>query len=386
MPHSLRSNLLQCEAARAAGVCNARRQRCRPGRPGLLKALLTSSALFGVQVAEAQAVLPQGGRVVAGSAVITPTNRTVTTVSQTSDRAIIDWTSFSVGQGDAVRFVQPDSQSAILNRVTGDATSKIAGQITGNGQVFLINPNGIAITASGTVDVGGGFVASKLGIADADFMAGTLTFRDHARPAMVSNAGSIAIGNGGFAALLGGTVATSGTITVPLGRIAINAGETATLDLTGDGFMQVVMPKGSLPTATSGGVRMLMRPTTVIGAVRSTVHIPQALVATSAEVSGDSLILGGNEGTTTVSGTLDVSSPVGQGGTVAVGGAHIARTGATIAASGATGGGTVTIGGGARGVGSGYAEAGGRGDVGMRVVAGVALYAQARLHGGPDAA
>jgi filamentous hemagglutinin family protein len=33
--------------------------------------------------------------------------------------------------------------------------STIAGQINANGQVFLVNPNGIAITATGTVNVGG---------------------------------------------------------------------------------------------------------------------------------------------------------------------------------------------------------------------------------------
>ena len=46
-------------------------------------------------------------------------------------------------------------RGAILHRVT---TSTIVGQIYGNGQVYLINPNGIAITSSGTVQVGG-FVA-----------------------------------------------------------------------------------------------------------------------------------------------------------------------------------------------------------------------------------
>lgn len=343
MARPLPAKILRIDASREAAEFNARLKSGKSGRHGLMKSLLASAALLAAQAAEAQAVLPQGGKAVDGSVVITPTSTNVTTVTQTSNRAIVDWTSFSVGQGDAVRFVQPDAQAAILNKVTGNTTSTIAGQITGNGQVYLINPNGIAITATGSVQVGGGFVASTLDIADADFMAGELTFKGTGRSALVSNAGSISIGSGGFAALLGGNVATSGTITVPQGRIALNAGEAATLDLTGDGFMQMVMPTASLPSVAPAGTRMLMSPAAVVGAVRSMVHIPQDVVATSARVSGDTLILGGGEGTTSVSGTLDVSSPTGKGGTVNVGGANIALNGATIDASGATGGGTVAI-------------------------------------------
>src|SRR5450631_1242687 len=101
----------------------------------------------------AQTVLPRGGTVVSGQAVIGAASGNALTVNQNSTRAIIDWNSFSVGAGGSVRFLQPDAASAILNRVTGSTSSTIAGQITGNGQVFLVNPNGIAITSSGAVQV-----------------------------------------------------------------------------------------------------------------------------------------------------------------------------------------------------------------------------------------
>ena len=97
-------------------------------------------------------------------------------VTQTSQRAIINWNSFSIGQGNSVTFVQPSASSAILNRVTGSTTSTIAGQLNANGQVYLVNPNGIAITSTGAVNVGGGFVASTLGITDKDFNNGNLGF------------------------------------------------------------------------------------------------------------------------------------------------------------------------------------------------------------------
>src|SRR4029077_5174078 len=101
--------------------------------------------------------------------------------NQNSNRAIVNWNSFSVGQPNSVTFAQPGSSAAILNRVTGATPSTIAGQVQGNGQVYLVNPNGIAITPSGSVQVGGGFVASTLGIANSDFMAGNLAFFGHGR-------------------------------------------------------------------------------------------------------------------------------------------------------------------------------------------------------------
>src|SRR5262249_13310754 len=110
--------------------------------------------------AQAQSVLPTGGQVVAGSAAIGAPVGNALTVTQSSNRAIVNWNTFSVGQPNTVTFAQPGTSAAILNRVTGATPSTIAGQVQGNGQVYLVNPNGIAITPSGSMQVGGGFVAS----------------------------------------------------------------------------------------------------------------------------------------------------------------------------------------------------------------------------------
>src|ERR1700732_1827480 len=129
-------------------------------------------ALGGATPVLAGSVLAQGGSTVSGSATIgTPANNALT-ITQSSSNAVINWNSFSVGQPNTVTFNQPSSNSAILNRVTGNTPSTIAGTIRANGEVYLVNPNGIAITSSGTVNVGGGFVASTLGISNGDFMAG----------------------------------------------------------------------------------------------------------------------------------------------------------------------------------------------------------------------
>src|SRR3546814_3894145 len=97
-------------------------------------------------------------------------------------------------------------------------------------------PNGIQITATGTVRAAG-FVASTLDIGDDDFMRGDIVVSGHG--GRVANAGTIAIVRGGYAALIGGQVDNSGFIHAPLGRVALGAGTRATLDLAGEGFLPI---------------------------------------------------------------------------------------------------------------------------------------------------
>ncbi|MEN9215462.1 MAG: filamentous hemagglutinin N-terminal domain-containing protein, partial [Gloeomargarita sp. DG_1_6_bins_138] len=112
--------------------------------------------------------LPQGGQVTHGSATIQQVGETKLNINQSSDRAVINWNSFSIAPQEWVNFQQPSSTSATLNRVTGSTPSSIAGRLTANGQVFLINPNGIAFLPTAQVDVAG-LVASTLNIKDSDF-------------------------------------------------------------------------------------------------------------------------------------------------------------------------------------------------------------------------
>lgn len=184
------------------------RLTCHPSYHALL-AVLGVLALPPTGHAQ-QSALPRGGKVVSGGVTIGPSGTNGLTITQKGERAIVNWDSFSIGQQNSVTFRQPGASSAILNRVTGATSSTIAGQLNADGQVFLVNPNGISITPSGTVKVGGGFVASTLGITDSDFMSGALNFLGGGASATVSNAGSISAAPGGFVSLLGGHVSNSG--------------------------------------------------------------------------------------------------------------------------------------------------------------------------------
>ena len=190
-------------------------------------------------------VLPSGGSVTSGSAVIVQPNATTLNINQSTNQAIINWNTFSVGRGDTVNFNQPGASSATLNRVLGSTPSWIAGTINAPGTVLLVNPNGIMITKSGVINTGS-FAASTLDIKDSDFLSGNYKFGGNGASAGVINAGHINVSDGGFAALLGGQVNNRGVIAAKLGKVALGAGELITLDLAGDGFLSVAVPSSQL--------------------------------------------------------------------------------------------------------------------------------------------
>jgi hypothetical protein len=76
-------------------------------------ALVVSLAFNGA----AQAVLPTGAQVASGSVQIGTVGNTMTVTNSPS--AIINWQSFSIGQSQAVRFMQQSASSSVLNRVVG---------------------------------------------------------------------------------------------------------------------------------------------------------------------------------------------------------------------------------------------------------------------------
>ena len=105
--------------------------------------LLASSALLALGLAPVAAG-PEGGTVVGGAATIQGAGTANVTVNQTSSRAIINWNTFNIGVGETTRFNQPSSSAIVLNRVTGSSgRPRSSAPLTANGQVWLINPNGI---------------------------------------------------------------------------------------------------------------------------------------------------------------------------------------------------------------------------------------------------
>ena len=113
---------------------------------------------------------PTDGVIVGGSGTINQSNLT-TTINQNTSSLAINWESFNVNSNEMVNFIQPDTSSIALNRILGTNGSEIHGQINANGQVVLVNPNGIFFGSTASVNVGG-LIASGLDISPSDFMNG----------------------------------------------------------------------------------------------------------------------------------------------------------------------------------------------------------------------
>jgi filamentous hemagglutinin family protein len=326
---------------------------------GVSAAVLT---LFAAGTPARAQQLPTGGSVASGTATIgTPQNGTLT-INQSTDKAILNWQSFSIGQGGTVNFNQPNASSATLNRVLGSTPSSIAGTINAPGTVLLVNPNGIAITKDGVIKTGS-FAASTLDIKDSDFLNGNYKFTGNGASAAVTNAGRINVSDGGFAALLGGQVANSGVIAARLGKVGLGAGELITLDLAGDGFLSVAVPStqlGNLVDANgalvtnSGKIRakggtVFLSAATASNILRDAVNVPGSIRANSVGMHNGRIAIGrivinGGSGRVNVSGRLAANGGrkhKAKGGSIAVAGASVNVTG-KVSANG-TAGGTVSV-------------------------------------------
>ncbi|MEG0334115.1 MAG: filamentous hemagglutinin N-terminal domain-containing protein, partial [Akkermansia sp.] len=182
--------------------------------------------------------LPSGGSVVGGEAIINQGGNT-TTINQITDKAIIDWQKFGISADEALHFLQPGQSSVILNRVTGNESSSIFGELTANGRVFIINPNGILFGAGSSIDVAG-LVATTLNIKNEDFMSGNYSFTqdEAAKLAYVVNEGRITIGDNGFAYLVAPGVQNKGIIVAKAGQVVMASGKQAYIDFSGDGLVK----------------------------------------------------------------------------------------------------------------------------------------------------
>ena len=177
-----------------------------------------------------------------------------TTVTESTNSAIIDWLRFSIPGGDAVTFVQPSATSIVLNRVTGNEQSVIDGALNANGRVFIVNSNGILFSKSSEVNVGA-LVATTLNIDDGNLENGVYQFVQAGGSGSVSAQGSITVADQGFAVLASGDgVNFSGALTAPGGAAVLAATNnlTLTLDSASPGLTNYTLANLS-GVATVGG-------------------------------------------------------------------------------------------------------------------------------------
>jgi filamentous hemagglutinin family protein len=338
---SSRSRVTVADAGESSGGGFTLHARCRAAL-----ALMVSLLVVPFQAHAADAA---NATVSAGAASVNTVGNT-TTVNQASQRAAIDWTSLSTRANEALVFNQPNAQAIALNRITGASPSELLGSLTANGQVFILNPNGVLFGAGSQVNVGG-LVASTLSMSNADFMAGNHVFTGSGASGSVVNQGTLNAASGGYLALLAPEVRNEGVMTASLGTALLAAGNKVTLNLDNGSLLGYSIDQGAINALAenkqliqANGGQVLLGAKALDSLTSATVNNTGVIEARTLQNKAGRILLMGDMayGTVNVGGTLDASAPTGgDGGFVETSAAHVkvadsARV-TTLASAGNTG-------------------------------------------------
>lgn len=252
------------------------------------------------------------------------------TVTQNSDKAIVNWNSFNINAGDGVHFQQPDG-GVCLNRI--DATSgmsHINGNLSATGTIFLINQAGVVFGKTAKVDVGG-IIASTADITDENFHSDGFFFKEYKFDqasqidGSIINKGIINVAEGGFAALVGASVSNEGVIKAKASNIQLASGRKFTLDFWGSELISVAIDAPTLKAGVDENDKSLAHGVNNSGQIISeagavfltgkaaqgvfdqVVNMDGAIRATTIEQYDGVIALRAENGNVKVTGTLDSS-------------------------------------------------------------------------------
>jgi filamentous hemagglutinin family protein len=299
-----------------------------------------AAAALAALIAPAPAMAnPVGGQVDAGAATFSASGSALT-IHQATERAIYQWQDFSIGAGETTRFAQPSSSSVALNRVVGANPSMLLGRLEANGHVILLNPNGIAVGGSATIETSG-FIASTLDVDNQAFLSGgSLTFLGPSA-ASVRNLGTIRAADGDIR-LIARSVENSGTLSAPKGVVGLAAGQEVLLQQPGHGSLFVKAPTlpgpgSGVGVANSGLIEAAAAELAASGGNVYALSVKNdgGIRATGAANLGGRVILTAAGGSIQNSGRISARNPDGSGGKVVVDAGRNAAGDATVTHAGA---------------------------------------------------
>lgn len=229
--------------------------------------------------------LPSGEKVIGGKASFDRGTPNVLNIKQETDRLFIDWhEGFNIGEKSSTVFHQPDSKSIVVNRVVGKTKNptQILGELRANGNVIILDKNGIIFGKSSTIDVGG-IVASTGNINSRNFMKGkgNITI-SNAVKGLITNHGTINVSDSGLAAFVAPNVRNDGLIIARKGTVMMGQAQITTLDLYGDGLIEIKTRKNIKNTDIINegkidieGGKVLVTAAYVDGAIRNLVNMTE---------------------------------------------------------------------------------------------------------------
>ena len=194
------------------------------------KAFLTTAICLALS--QSVFAMPTGGKVIEGD-ITGITNGTIASggTINVAGSGLIDWNAFGIGAGETLNYAFT-SPGTLINHVTGADMSQLLGTLnsTGNGNLWLINPNGIVVGSSARLNAGS-LVLSTLNATDEalkGFLHGgdlTLTSADAAKGIEVQSGAKITAGNA--LNLVGGHIKIADNVTVSASGDSFNMSAVA---------------------------------------------------------------------------------------------------------------------------------------------------------------
>ena len=274
--------------------------------------------------------LPTGGSVVSGQATWSA-NGGQMVIDQASQRVDTTWSNFNIGRDAAVTVQQPNANSQFIGRVTGSNASYIMGGLQANGQVVLVNPNGMVFGRNSQVNVGG-LIASTQRMSALTREEAELQF--HGPSGLLRQEGQI---DAGYVALIGaqieqdGSIRASGDVVMASGdqvQLALNSGGELTVSVDASDVNASIDQTGAIST-TNGTVVIEARAaqsllTQAVSGAESASELVMVdgklqLIRSGGEISADRVELdAGDTGQTEVSGSIEARTVEVLGGAVSI--------------------------------------------------------------------
>lgn len=295
--------------------------------------------------------LPTNGQVAAGQASISQSGN-VMNINQSTQRAVINWDSFSVGKNATVNFNQPNTNSSTLNRVNGASKSMIDGAVRSNGQVIFVNPNGVVFGKGAEVNTGG-LVATTMDIKDSDYMSGKMHFAGGESGKVINKGTITANGVNGYIALMAPEVKNQGVLIANISNantIALVSGTKVTLSFNGSQLTDVSVDASAINSLISNKHAIITNGGQIIIAANAASNLKASVINNTGTINSDSITTAGGKvfltsGTVNQNGTVSANSETQNAGQVVISGNQInLNESSKTTTTGATSGGQILIG------------------------------------------
>lgn len=218
------------------------------------------------------------------------------------NKSVLTWQAFgsgadAIGVSDTISYALPSNSSSVLNIVAGGARTQIDGTISSNGNVFVLNPNGIVIGGGARIDTNALALSTSGDTAFASYyfqQNGKLPIQDN----LGTLAGNTSISSGAVIAITDNitiyskNVDISGAL-ISQGTLRINADGAVTLASGGltyaAGNVIVSNPTGVTTLGTSGNLLNVGGNLSVISTIGSVINPPTtSLVAKAVNINAGS--------------------------------------------------------------------------------------------------